>query len=107
MVVYSILLFAVGAVFLALGIPICRGNTGLIHDYHQKNIPESDRKAYGKAFAKVMFGIALTMISSGILALFGENKVFFTASIAVLFAGILVSLFLLGKVQKRYNGGLF
>lgn len=107
MVVYSVLLFAVAAVFLVLGILIYRGNTSIIHDYHQANIQESEKKKYGKAFAKVMFGITLTLLSSGVIALFGERKSVVTASIMVLFSGMIVSLFLLGKVQKKYNGGIF
>lgn len=107
MVAYSVLLFAAAAVFLVLGILIYRGNTSLIHDYHQTNIQESEKKEYGKAFAKVMFGIALTLISSGVIALFGESKPIVIASIVVLFVGMIVSFFLLGKLQKKYNGGIF
>lgn len=108
MVAYSILMFALAALFLTIGILIYRGYTNLIHDYHQTRIKASDKKAYGKSFAKAMFFIVLTLIISGIAALFGEtNSGFMTAAIVILFVGLIISFIVIGKVQKKYNGGIF
>ena len=38
MIIYSIIMFVTAALFLALGTAIYKGNTKLIHDYHQRNI---------------------------------------------------------------------
>ena len=38
MLVYSVIMFASAILFLALGIAIYRGNTKLIHEYHQSHI---------------------------------------------------------------------
>ena len=107
MLVYSLILFAVAALCLGFGIAIRRGKTELIHDYHQKNVPEDKRKKYGRAFSVGMFVLAAALFLSGALGLFAERRPFFIASLAVLFAGIAISVFILAKVQKKYNNGLF
>ena len=61
----------------------------------------------GKAFSKGMFGMAASMILSGVVALFGESKSFMIASLAVLFLGFAISIAVLLRVQKKYNGGVF
>lgn len=107
MIAYSVILFAVAILFLALGISVYRGNIKLIHDYHQTNVKESERQEYGRAFAKGMFTICATLLISGIIALFSEASPAFAVSLIVLFAGLIVSMMVIVKVQKRYNGGLF
>lgn len=104
MIVYAIILFAAAVLFLALGIALYQGNTNLIHDYHQAAIQESERLAYGRAFAKGMFALCATLLVSGMIALVGKTL---AASLAVLFVGLIVSVIVLAKVQKKYNGGMF
>ena len=103
MIAYSVILFGIAILILALGISVYRGNTKLIHDYHQRNIKESQRQEYGRAFAKGMFAICATLLISGVIALFGNVAAFGIA----LTAGLIVSVVVLVKVQKKYNGGLF
>ena len=105
MVAYSILMFVIAAFFLVVGIAIYKGNTKLIHDYHQTHVKESERQEYGRALAKGMFTICVTLIISGIIALFGEEGAIVAASLIVLFAGLIVSFAILAKVQQKYNGG--
>ena len=107
MIAYSIIMFAAAVLFLAFGIAVYKGNTKLIHDYHQANIKESERREYGRAFSKGMFAICATLLISGIIALFGEGGLILTVSLLVLAAGLTVSVIILVKVQKKYNGGLF
>lgn len=54
-----------------------------------------------------MFGMAASMILSGVVALFGESKSFMIASLVVLFLGFAISIAVLLRVQKKYNGGVF
>ena len=103
MLVYSIIMFAVAALFLGLGVAVYQGNTKLIHDYHQTKVKETERKAYGKAFAKGMFAICATLFISGLIALMDILGV----SLIALLAGLIVSIVILAKVQRTYNGGLF
>ena len=107
MLAYSIILFLAAILLLAFGIAVYRGNTKLIHDYHQTNIEGSERQEYGRAFSKGMFAISATLLVSGIVALLVKESVALTASLIVLAAGIAVSVIILVKVQKKYNGGLF
>lgn len=104
---YSIMMFVVAILFLAVGIAIYKGNTELIHDYHQTNIKESVREEYGRDFAKGMFAICATLLISGIISLFGKEGLIVAASLIVLCVGLIVSIMILVKVQKKYNGGLF
>ena len=107
MVVYCVVMFAVSVLFSAFSILIYKGKTDLIHDYHQKKVKEEEKAAYGKAFSKGMFGMAASMILSGAVALLGESKSFMIASLVVLFLGFAVSIAVLLRVQKKYNGGVF
>ena len=107
MIVYSIIMFLTAILFLAIGIAVYRGNTKLIHDYHQTNVKESQRREYGRAFAKGMFAICATLLISGIVALFGKEGSSVAVSCIVLAAGLTVSIMILVRVQKKYNGGVF
>ena len=107
MLIYTIITLAISILFVWLGIRINRGALYLIHDYHQKNVKEEEKAAYGKAFSKGMFGMAAFMILSGVVAIFGESKLFMIASLVVLFLGFAISIAVLLRVQKKYNGGVF
>ena len=107
MIVYSIMLFLIAILIFAMGVLVYRGNTRLIHDYHQTKIKESEQQEYGRAFAKGMFSACVTFLISGIIALFGKRGSVTAISCLVLAAGLIVSLVILIKVQKKYNGGLF
>lgn len=48
MTVYLIILFAIAVIFLILGIELNKGRIDLIHDYHQTNVKEADRKTTEK-----------------------------------------------------------
>lgn len=99
---YSIIMFAFAVLIIIAGILVYRGNTSLVHDYHQNNVTDKERPAYARAFSKGLFGIAATLIASGVLGLFNEM----IAAIIVLFAGLIISVACLVRVQKKYNAGV-
>ena len=103
LILYSIILFFVSLVFLILGIAVCKGKTDLIHSYHQQNV--TDQKGYGRAFGKAMFVFAGAMLASGVVALLGEA--FAVLAVCILLAGLVAGFVCIGRVQKKYNGGLF
>ena len=107
MIAYSIIAVITAVLVFAFGIAIYRGNTKLIHDYHQTNVKESERLEYGRAFAKGLFVLCVTLLISGMIALFGKGNLIVAASLVVLFAGLIVFVIVLGKVQKKYNAGRF
>ncbi len=102
MLVYSIIMFLVSALFTVLGIAIYKGKTDLIHDYHQTKV--TDKSAYGKAFGKAMLLIAAVMLLSGIIGLF-ENLVML--AVGMLMIGLVLGIGYIVAVQKKYNKGVF
>ena len=107
MLIYTIIMLAISLPVVWLGIRINRGDLYLIHNYHQEKVKEEEKAAYGKAFSKGMFGMAASMIVSGLVAMFGESKSVMIASLVVLFLGFAISIAVLLRVQKKYNGGVF
>ena len=88
MLLYSIIMFVAGLLFVGLSIAIYKGKTNLIHDYHQTNV--TDKSAYGKAFGKTLLVIAIAMIA-----------------VTVLFIGLFIGIALIAAVQEKYNKGIF
>ena len=103
MIAYAIIMFLCAALFGVLAVRIYRGNTKLIHDYHQTRV--TDKSAYGKAFGKAMFVMALAMALSGAVNLLGEKAMW--AAMAVLTIGLAAGIAAIVRVQKKYNGGVF
>ena len=102
MLVYSIIMFLVSALFTVLGIAIYKGKTNLIHDYHQTKV--TDKSAYGKAFGKAMLLIATVMLLSGIIGLFEKLLIL---AVAILIIGLVIGLGCIVAVQRKYNNGSF
>ena len=102
MLVYSIIMFLVSALFTVLGIAIYKGKTDLIHDYHQTKV--TDKSAYGKAFGKAMLLIATVMLLSGIIGLFEKLLIL---TVAILIIGYVLGMGCIVAVQKKYNKGVF
>ena len=102
MLVYSIIMFLVSALFTVLGIAIYKGKTDLIHDYHQTKV--TDKSAYGKAFGKAMLLIATVMLLSGIVGLFEKLLIL---AVAILIIGFVLGMGCIVAVQKKYNKGVF
>lgn len=107
MVAYTILMVVFAVVFLGLAVSVYRGNTDLIHDHHRTKVMETEREAYGKAFSKGLFGIAVTLFLSGVVALFGETMQVVIGAVGILGVGIVSSFVILWTVQKKFNQGLF
>ena len=102
MLVYSVIMFTVAVIFVGVGIAIYRGKTELIHDYHQTKV--ADKSAYGKAFGKAIFVIAIALLISGIIGLLDNLAVF---AVMVLIIGLCVGVGCIVAVQKKYNKGVF
>lgn len=102
MLLYSIILFLVAAIFTGVSIAIYKGKTDLIHDYHQTKV--KDKAAYGKAFGKAMFVITAAILLSGIIGLF-ENLTLL--AVVVLIVGLIIGFICIAAVQKKFNNGIF
>lgn len=102
MLLYSIIMFLVAALFMVLGVAIYKGKTGLIHNYHQTKL--TDKSSYGKAFGKAILVIAIVMLLSGIIGLFESLAML---SVAILMIGLVIGIGCIVAVQRKYNNGLF
>ena len=105
MLAYSIMMFFAAALVLLLGIAIYKGKTNLIHSYHQTRV--TDKAAYGKAFGKAMFVVAIASLLSGVIGLLGDSDVIALIAVAVLLTGIGIGMGLMIAIQKKYNNGIF
>ena len=105
MLLFSIIMFVVGAVFCALSVAIYRGKTDLIHDYHRTRV--TDKAAYGRAFGKAMLTFTASFFISGIVGLFGDTDGIAVIATAILIVGMIIGTVVILVVQKKYNGGLF
>ena len=105
MLLYSIIMFAVAILFIVISLSIYKGNTNLIHDYHQTKV--KDKEAYGKAFGKALAIVGLAPLFSGLLGLFGNSKPLALISVAAFVIFFCVGFACIYAVQKKYNGGMF
>ena len=105
MVLYAIIMFLAAVPMGWVSIAIYRGNTSLIHDYHQTKV--SDKVAYGKAFGKAMLIISAALLLSGVVSLLDDTETMAMVSLAVLFAGLIVGIACIVAVQIKYNKGVF
>ena len=105
MVLYSVILFAVAVPMACMGISIYRGNTRLIHDYHQSKV--TDNLAYGKAFGKALLVLVGALLLSGVIGLLGSSDAVAVIAVAVLVVGLLLGIVCIIGVQKKYNKGIF
>lgn len=106
MLVFALILFAVSAAAFLIGLALLRGKTELIHEYHQKNVTDRDRRRYAKAYAAAFFVMAGALLAAGAAALFNGEHVL-AVSLGLLFAGLAAGLALLIRAQIRFNGGIF
>lgn len=104
MKLFVIVSFIFAFIFFVLGMFIYDGNTVFIHDYHQKNVKDDEKSAYGKAFSKGMFGIGISFLISGICSLSHVSEDVITG---IFIFGIFFSIGMIVSVQKKYNGGIF
>ena len=101
MLLYTIIMLLTAALLGVFAWQIYRGNTGLIHDYHQTKV--TDKAAYGKAFGKALAILAVTCVLSGLTGLLASVG----WAAAVLFLGFAIGIWRIILVQKKYNGGVF
>jgi len=105
MAAYSVIMFLVAVLFVGLSIAIYKGNTDLIHDYHQTRV--TDKAGYGRAFGKALSVIAITLLLSGIIGLVGHSDEIAMLAIVVAFIGTGIGVGCIVAVQRKYNKGIF
>ena len=95
--------FAVGLLCVILGLLIWKKKkVSLIHDYHYKNVQETDIPAYAR-----LIGIGLILIGGGICLTGLLNLIESALWWIPLVVGFLAGLIVMNKAQKTYNGSWF
>ncbi len=102
---YALIMMIVACIFMVVTIMIYRGRTDLINAYHQERV--KDKKTYGKAFAKALSIMPISMLISAIVSLISEDETIVFASLLILFTGLVVGLIKIYVVQKIHNQGIF
>lgn len=105
MIIYTLVMTIIAALFVIVGYLVYNGHTDMIHDYHQERV--SDKANYGRAIGRGVVGIGLSALLSGIVSVFGESNAIVALSVAVYVIGFILSFSLIWKAQKKYNGGMF
>lgn len=105
MLLYSLIMLPVSVLFFVISLSIYKGNTQLIHDYHQTKV--TDQKAYGKAMGKALAVMGLAPLFSGLIGLLGDSKPVAIISVAVLTVFLCIGIACICIVQKKYNNGIF
>lgn len=101
MPVYALIMYAAAAALAVVGILVYRGNTGLIHAYHQTRV--KDKPGYARSVERSLIGLALPLIAAGTLGLFTTSAL----PALVLIVGLIIAVIPLVRAQKKYNGGVF
>lgn len=100
-IIVSILLLILGIVFVVIGGIIWMGqNTALIHDHHQTNVREEDKKAFTAGIGKALMWIGTGLIVITVLYLLFKLAWLFI----ILFFVTVIGLGGLFLVTKKYNG---
>ena len=105
MIIYSVIMLVMAAVFAVFAILISRGNTNLINCYHEDRV--TDKPTYCKKFSQSLWLLAAVLIASGVVGLFGETDAIALIAVGVLIVGVVCGICRLFHVQKKYGGGVF
>ncbi len=103
MLIYGIISIALAALCAVFGARIRKGDINLIHSYHRARV--SDSAGYCKAMGRAISGIGVSAAVSAAAAFVpGMPPV---AAIGIFFAGFIICLAAVCRVQRKYNGGVF
>ncbi|MCL2774820.1 MAG: hypothetical protein FWD71_15955 [Oscillospiraceae bacterium] len=103
MIAFALIYYPIAIILIICGIAIWNGKTGLIHEYHRKNV--TDFKSYGKAMGKAISGMGVFTFLSASLSLLGEKLLWLC--IGIFLIGIILMMIIIYFIQKKYNGGMF
>lgn len=97
-----IVFLAVGILLLVLGALLWKKQTiSILHDYHTKNVSREDVPAYTQLVGLGLIIMGTGCVFTGLIAFVLEEPGGWLAFPI----GFLAGLILIGRAQKRYNGG--
>ncbi len=96
----------VSLLLLICGFAIYKGNIGLLHSYHYKNVV--DKAGYTRAMGKILMVMPIFIVVGQAINLFSDvHPTIEYIGSAVTLIGVTVCIILLFKIQIKYNGGIF
>ena len=104
MLLYGIIVLLAGLAMLVVSILICLGHTNLIHEYHQNNVKEEDKKKFGLSMGLSLSLGSLGMITSSLIALLSNDESLFVVTILILLIPLFLSIILLFIFTIKFNG---
>lgn len=104
-IISAVISAIVGIVLLIVGILIRKGNVSILHSYHYKNVTDID--AYSKEMGSAVMFMSIPACINGFMTLFAHIKIVSVISAVLLFAGMIICVIHIFKVQTKHNGSLF
>lgn len=104
-IISAVISTVVGVVLLIVGILIRKGNVSILHSYHYKNVTDID--AYSKEMGSAIIFMCIPACINGFMTLFAHIKIVSVISSVLLFAGLIICVIHIFKVQTKHNGSLF
>ena len=105
MIAYAAILFVLAAVLLVWGSLLYKGNLNSMRVNHQRMA--KDKLSYGKAMGKALFVMSFSQAFAGVIVLFGEMTAFVLITVVVSFAGMILGICCINKVQEKLLNGEF
>ena len=105
MIVYATILFVLASVLLISGSLLYKGKLNSMRASDQRMV--KDKASYEKAMGKALFVTSFSQILAGVIALFGESTAFVLITVVVSFAGMILGIYCLIKVQENILNGEF
>ena len=105
-----ILTVLIGIVCIVIGISNRKGNISSLHSYHRSRVSEEDRIPFGKKVGLGTILIGCGIIAFGIctaIAILTDRSVLTTIGTVILFAGLIVGLWISFAAMLKYNHGIF
>jgi len=104
-IISAVVSTVVGIVLLIVGFLIRKGNVSILHSYHYKNVTDID--AYSKEMGSAIMFMSIPACINGFMTLFAHIKIVSVISSVLLFAGLIICVIHIFKVQTKHNGSLF
>ena len=104
-IISAVVSTVVGIVLSIVGILIRKGNVSILHSYHYKNVTDID--AYSKEMGSAVMFMSIPACINGFMTLFAHIKIVSVISSVLLFAGLIICVIHIFKVQTKHNGSLF
>ena len=104
-IISAVVSTVVGIVLLIVGFLIRKGNVSLLHSYHYKNVTDID--AYSKEMGSAVMLTCIPLLLNGFIALFSHIKIVSVIGAVLFFAGMIICVIHIFKVQTKHNSRLF